>query len=61
MKGYVDTDICVGCGMCVVACPEGFRLGADGLAEGWQELPAESLDDAWQVAEDCPVGAIAVQ
>ena len=61
MRGYVDKDTCVACGMCVGACPAGFRLGADGLAEGWQELPVASIDDAWQVAEDCPVGAISLR
>lgn len=61
MKGYVNPDVCVGCGMCAGACPEGFRMGAAGLAEGWQELPAEAVDDAQQVAADCPVGAISVR
>lgn len=47
--------------MCAAACPEGFRMGAEGLAEAWQELPETSIDDAWQVAGDCPVGAIDVR
>ena len=61
MKGYVDKDLCVACGMCVGACPEGFCMGADGLAEGYQELPEAAVDDALQVVEDCPVGAISVR
>ena len=61
MKGYVDKDMCVGCGMCAGACPDGFHMGDDGLAEGYQELPEGSVDDARQVAEDCPVGAITVK
>lgn len=61
MKGYVDKNVCVGCGMCAGSCPEGFRLGADGLAEGFQELPADAVDDAQQVAADCPVGAISIR
>ena len=60
MKGYVDKALCVGCGMCVGSCPEGFRLGEDGLAEGYAKLPAESVDDAQQAAGDCPVGAIRI-
>lgn len=60
MKGYVDKALCVGCGMCAASCPEGFRLGDDGGAEGYQELPAESIEDAQQVAGDCPVGAITI-
>ena len=60
MRGYVDKELCVACGMCAACCPEGFRMGAEGRAEGWQELPLESLEDALQVAGDCPVGAITV-
>ena len=61
MKGNVAKDLCVGCGMCAGACPEGFRLSDDGLAEGYQELPETSVEDARQAAEDCPVGAIAIK
>ena len=61
MKGYVDKEDCVGCGMCAGACPDGFRMGDDGLDEGYQELPEGSVDDARQAAEDCPVGAITVK
>ena len=58
MRGYVDESLCVACGLCAQACPEGFRMGKKGLAEGFQELPDYALDDALQTAEDCPVGAI---
>lgn len=61
MKGYVDQDLCVGCGMCAGSCPEGFRMAENGLAEGWQELPPDCVDDAKQAAGDCPVGAITVK
>lgn len=61
MKGYVAKDLCVGCGMCAGACPEGFRMGGDGLAEGLPELPETSVEDARQAAEDCPVGAIEIR
>lgn len=60
MQVLVDKEICVACGMCAGACPAVFRMGADGLAEAGGELPAAAVDDALQVAEDCPVGAISV-
>lgn len=61
MKGYVDPNVCVGCGACAASAPEAFRMNADGLAEGFQEIPAESIDDARDAMADCPVGAIAMR
>ena len=58
MNGYVNNDLCVGCGACVATCPEGFRMGDDGLAEGYQDIPAEAKDNATEAAENCPVAAI---
>ena len=46
MKGYVDKSACIGCGMCVDTAPDAFRIGEDGLAEGYQEIPADKVDDA---------------
>lgn len=55
--GYVDEALCVACGMCAAACPAAFSM--DGKrARGGRKIPEEYLDDAWQVLEDCPVGAI---
>ncbi|MBO6293982.1 MAG: ferredoxin [Selenomonas sp.] len=61
MRGYVDENLCLACGLCAQACPEGFRMGEQGLAEGYRELPDYAIDDALQAAEDCPVGAIRVE
>ncbi len=61
MKAYVDKQKCVACGMCVDACPTAFRLGSDGLAESYLEIPQDIVDDVWQVIEDCPVGAICLK
>lgn len=61
MKGYVDKDVCIGCGMCVGTCPDAFQMDDDGLAVGYQEIPEGSVDDAKQAAEDCPVEAITVK
>ena len=61
MKTYVDKEKCVACGMCVDACPIEFRFGCDGLAESYQEIPQDVVDDVWQVIEDCPVEAICLK
>ena len=55
MKGYVDKSACMD------TAPDAFRIGEDGLAEGYQEIPADKVDDAKEAAENCPVGAIEVK
>ncbi|MDD6383414.1 ferredoxin [Mitsuokella sp.] len=57
MVSYVNEMLCVACGMCAAACPEGFSMEGN-MAKGGREIPAACLDDAWQVMEDCPAGAI---
>jgi len=61
MKADVNKALCAACGMCVDSCPEVFHFGADGLAEGERDIPQYIVDDVWQVAEDCPTGAICVK
>lgn len=59
MRVVVDKDVCVRCGMCVGAAPAVFCMTVDGIASA-PEIPQEFLDDAIQVMEDCPVGAIRI-
>lgn len=61
MRAEVDKQLCVACGMCVDSCPQEFRWGTDGFAEGKLEIPQDIVDDVIQVAEDCPVGAICLK
>ena len=61
MKGYVDKEDCVGCGMCAGACPDGFRMGDDGLAHTKADtVPAAAEATAKEAADSCPVSAITV-
>ena len=52
----IDTSMCIGCGSCVAACPEGDVLG---LIGGKAELiaPAECIGHG-ACRASCPVGAI---
>ncbi|MEN6412949.1 MAG: ferredoxin [Veillonellales bacterium] len=62
MKGFVDKDTCIGCGLCPGICPEIFAMDDDGKAKA---LAREITDDIIVNAKDaemqCPVSAIKVE
>jgi ferredoxin len=62
MKGYVDKDICIGCGLCEEICPDVFSMDDDGkaiAADG--EIPEDLIDLAKDAESQCPVEAIKVE
>ena len=62
MKGFVDKNICIGCGLCPTVCPEIFEMDDDGLAKASESEITDALVDSAKDAEDqCPVNAITVE
>jgi ferredoxin len=62
MKGYVDKDTCIGCGLCPAICPEIFEMNDDGIAEASEnEIEDKLVDSAKDAQEQCPVSAITVE
>lgn len=62
MKGFVDKDTCIGCGLCEAVCPKAFRMTDDGVAEGLDyELAGSDLDEARDAEAQCPVEAITIE
>jgi ferredoxin len=56
-KVKVDSEVCIGCGACVSACPECFELNE----EGKSHVVSQSCDcDLHEEALNCPVQAITV-
>ncbi|TDT62752.1 ferredoxin [Fonticella tunisiensis] len=62
MKGFVDKNICIGCGLCSSICPEVFEMDVDGLAKAKDIDLTDSLQDTAKEAESsCPVSAITIK
>jgi ferredoxin len=62
MKGFVDKDACIGCGMCAAICPEVFKMTDDGKAEASEnEIEDKLMDSAKDAEQECPVSAITIE
>jgi len=59
MKVSIDESKCVGCGLCVNACPDCFELNGSGIA--LVKNPECSECDVKDIASQCPVEAIIVE
>lgn len=62
MKGIVDQDVCIGCGICETVCPNVFKMNDEGVAEGNDcEIEDSDLECANDAMEQCPVDAITIE
>ena len=62
MKGFVDKDTCIGCGLCPSVCPEIFEMEDDGKAVASdKEIEEKLIESAEDAEEQCPVNAITVE
>ena len=58
----IDSEKCIGCGMCNGLCPKVFFMNEEGVAEAVdQDVDAADLGNAEEAMENCPVGAIEEQ
>lgn len=60
MNPKVDTEACIGCGLCVQICPDVFELGEDMKAHVKNPEGCNKCD-CKEAAESCPVNAISLE
>ena len=62
MKTFVDSDICMGCGICEVIAPKVFRLDTEPYAVVLvDEVPVEEEGHVREAMDQCPEQAITIQ
>ncbi|MDD5583677.1 MAG: ferredoxin [Candidatus Omnitrophica bacterium] len=60
MKAVVNQEICIGCTLCVQACPGVFRMEGDKAVAYVEPVPEVSSDLCRSAASQCPVTAITI-
>ncbi len=54
-KVKINSEACIGCGLCAATCPESFAINGEGKAEVIADVDDGMVDT---VVESCPVAAI---
>ena len=61
-KLKVNSDICIGCGLCVSQNEEYFEFNDEGLNKTKKEIVDENdKKDLLNIVESCPVSAIVIE
>lgn len=62
MKAFVDSDTCMGCGVCETICPKVFALGDDPVAKVLVDVvPPELEGDVRDAMDQCPEQSISIK
>ena len=61
-KLKVNSDICIGCGLCVNQNEEYFEFNDEGLSKTKKDVVEEKdKKELLNIVESCPVGAIIIE
>jgi ferredoxin len=59
MKAIINEG-CIGCGACANTCPKVFRMNDEGLAEVYNEVNEDNINDVNAAVEVCPMQIISI-
>lgn len=60
-KVVVDSDKCIGCFRCMIACPSVFEIDKDEKAIVKEKLSKKEVDEAEKAIMACPTKAIRIE
>lgn len=60
MKAVIDNDLCTGCGLCPLACPEVFKMEVDYAVAYTDPVPENMKESCRDAADECPIEAISI-
>lgn len=60
MKAKIDSDTCIGCGLCVSTCPEVYKMEDDKAVVIVAVVPKSAEECCKKGADECPVTAITI-
>lgn len=61
MKAIVDSEKCIGCGLCAQVAPEVYRMEGDIALAIEEDVSLDQMDEAKTAMQQCPVDAIQIK
>jgi len=61
MMASIDSEVCIGCTLCIQVCPDVFEMEQDKAVVRKTPVPYDLLQACKDAASQCPVNAITLK